>query len=59
MALSLINIHVNVSVISTSFFDLLAGTLAVVDGTSVAATDVQNDNGADATAFPIVMYSAK
>ncbi|MBO0602625.1 DUF4183 domain-containing protein [Sporosarcina sp. E16_3] len=54
MALTLINIHVNVSGTSTRFFDVLAATLAVVDGTTVAATAFLDDSGTAATAFPVV-----
>jgi len=54
MALSLINIHVNVSASSTRFFNVLAATLAVVDGTIVAATAFLDDSGTAATTFPLV-----
>lgn len=54
MALSLININVNVSASSTKFFNVLAATLDVVDGTTVDATDFLDDTGAAATAFPVV-----
>ncbi len=54
MALSLINIHVNVSGTSTRFFNVLAAPLAVTDGTTIAATAFLDDSGVAATAFPIV-----
>jgi hypothetical protein len=54
MALSLININVNVSGNSTRFFNVLAAPLAVVDGTTVAATAFLDDSGTAATAFPVV-----
>ncbi len=54
MALSLINIHVNVSGTSTRFFNVLAAPLAVTDGTTIAATSFLDDSGVAATAFPIV-----
>ena len=54
MALSLINIHVNVSGNSTRFFDVLAAPLAVSDGTTIAVADFLDDSGEVATAFPIV-----
>lgn len=54
MALSLININVNVTSTSTRFFNVLETTLAVVDGTTVAATDFLDDSGTAATAFPVV-----
>lgn len=54
MALSLININVNVSGTSTRFFNVLAAPLVVVDGTTVAATTFLDDSGTAATAFPVV-----
>lgn len=54
MALSLINIHVNVSGTSTRFFDVLAASLAVTDGTTIPASAFLNDSGNAATAFPVV-----
>ncbi|MFJ5713560.1 DUF4183 domain-containing protein [Neobacillus sp. NPDC093127] len=54
MALSLINIHVNVTGTSTRFFDVLAATLTVTNGTTVPATDFLDDSGTAATAFPVV-----
>jgi hypothetical protein len=54
MALSLINIHVNVSGTSTRFFNVLAAPLAVTDGTTIAATAFLDDSGVAATAFPVV-----
>lgn len=54
MALSLININVNVSGTSTRFFNILAAPLAVTDGTTIAATAFLNDSGVAATAFPVV-----
>lgn len=54
MALSLINIHVNVSGSSTRFFNVLAAPLVVADATTVAATAFLDDSGTAATAFPVV-----
>ncbi|MGE6600214.1 DUF4183 domain-containing protein [Lysinibacillus fusiformis] len=54
MALSIINIHVNVTGTSTRFFNVLAADLAVTDGTTVNATDFLNDSGNAATTFPVV-----
>ena len=54
MALSLININVNVSGNSTRFFNVLAAPLVVVDGNTVAATTFLDDSGTAATAFPVV-----
>lgn len=54
MALSLININVNVTGTSTRFFNVLAAPLVVVDGTTVAATAFLDDSGTAATAFPVV-----
>ncbi|MFJ7953532.1 hypothetical protein ACIQZG_18680 [Lysinibacillus sp. NPDC096418] len=38
MALSIINIHVNVTGTSTRFFNVLAANLTVADGTTIPAT---------------------
>lgn len=54
MALSIININVNVTGTSTRFFNVLATPLTITDGTTVAATAFLNDNGTAATTFPIV-----
>ena len=54
MALSIINIHVNVTGTSTRFFDVLTANLAVTDGTTIAATAFLDDSGTAATAFPVV-----
>lgn len=54
MALSIINIHVNVSGTSTRFFNVLATPLTITDGTTVAVTTFLNDSGNAATTFPIV-----
>ncbi|KOS64668.1 MULTISPECIES: DUF4183 domain-containing protein [Lysinibacillus] len=54
MALSIINIHVNVTGTSTRFFDVLAANLTVADGTTIPATDFLDDSGTAATTFPIV-----
>ena len=54
MALSLININVNVSGNSTRFFNVLTDTLVIADGTTVLATDFLNDSGTNATTFPVV-----
>ncbi|MER2088372.1 MAG: DUF4183 domain-containing protein [Sporosarcina sp.] len=54
MALSLININVNVSGTSARFFNVLAAPLTVVDGTTVPATAFLDDSGVAATAFPVV-----
>jgi len=50
MALSIINIHVNVTGTSTRFFNVLAAPLAITDGT----TAFLDDSGTAATAFPVV-----
>lgn len=54
MALSLININVNVTGSSTKFFNVLSSNLVVTDGTTVLATDFLDDSGNAATAFPVV-----
>jgi len=54
VALSIINIHVNVTGTSTRFFNVLAAPLAIADGTTVAATTFLNDSGTAATVFPEV-----
>lgn len=54
VALSIINIHVNVTGTSTRFFNVLAAPLAITDGTTVAATTFLDDSGTAATAFPVV-----
>jgi len=54
LALSIINIHVNVTGTSTRFFDVLAAPLTVADGTTILATAFLNDNGVAATTFPVV-----
>ncbi|MFF2793370.1 DUF4183 domain-containing protein [Lysinibacillus xylanilyticus] len=54
MALSIINIHVNVTGTSTRFFNVLAAPLSITDGTTVAANTFLNDSGSAATTFPIV-----
>ncbi|MFJ7182831.1 DUF4183 domain-containing protein [Lysinibacillus xylanilyticus] len=54
MALSIINIHVNVTGTSTRFFNVLAAPLSITDGTTVAANTFLNDSGSPATTFPIV-----
>jgi hypothetical protein len=54
MALSLININVNVSGNSTRFFNVLAAPLVVADATVVLATTFLNDSGTAAGAFPVV-----
>lgn len=56
MALSIINIHVNVNGTSTRFFDVLAADLTVADGTTILATAFLNDSGTAATAFPVVTH---
>ena len=55
MALSLINIHVNVSGASARFFNVLAAPLVVTDGTTVEATTFLDDTGEAATSFPVVV----
>lgn len=55
MALSIINIHVNVTGTSTRFFNVLATTLTVADGTTIPATAFLDDSGTAATAFPVVV----
>lgn len=54
MALSIINIHVNVTSTSTRFFNVLATPLTISDGTTLTATTFLNDSGSAATTFPIV-----
>ncbi|MFJ8099754.1 DUF4183 domain-containing protein [Lysinibacillus sp. NPDC096212] len=54
MALSIINIHVNVTGTSARFFNVLAAPLTISDGTTVASTTFLNDSGSAATTFPIV-----
>ena len=54
MALSLINIHVNVSGDSTRFFNVLAAPLVVADGTAVLATTFLDDTGEFASGFPVI-----
>ncbi|MEY9976714.1 DUF4183 domain-containing protein [Lysinibacillus sp. RC79] len=54
MALSIINIHVNVTGTSARFFNVLATPLTITNGTKVAATSFLKDNGTAATTFPIV-----
>lgn len=55
VALSIININVNVSGTSTKFFNILATPLAIIDGTTLAATTFLTDSGTAATAFPVVI----
>ncbi|MFJ7647653.1 DUF4183 domain-containing protein [Lysinibacillus sp. NPDC097279] len=55
MALSIININVNVSSTSTRFFNVLATPLEITDGTTLAATTFLTDSGTAATAFPIII----
>ncbi|MGE8001381.1 DUF4183 domain-containing protein [Lysinibacillus sp. NPDC093190] len=52
MALSIINIHVNVTGTSTRFFDVLAADLAVTNGTTIPVANFVDDTGAAAAAFP-------
>lgn len=54
MPLSIMNINVNVSGSSRRFFNVLAATLNVVDGTTIAATAFTDDSGTAITAFPEV-----
>ncbi|KOS63478.1 DUF4183 domain-containing protein [Lysinibacillus agricola] len=54
MALSIININVNVTGASTRFFYVLATSLTITDGTTVEATTFLNDSSTAATTFPIV-----
>ena len=54
MALSLININVNVEASSEKFFNVLDSTLDVVDGTTVLVSEFLDDTGVAATAFPVV-----
>jgi len=49
LALSIINIHVNVTGTSTRFFNVLAAPLSISDGTTVAANTFLNDSGSAAT----------
>jgi len=55
VALSIINLNVNVYCTSTRFFNILATPLAITDGTTIAATTFLTDSGSTATAFPIVI----
>ncbi|QTD40992.1 DUF4183 domain-containing protein [Sporosarcina sp. Te-1] len=55
MALSIININVNVAGTSTRFFDVLAANLTVADGTTIPVADFLDDSGTTATSFPIVV----
>ena len=55
MALSIMNINVNVTGSSMRFFNVLAATLPVIDGTIVAATDFLDDSGDAAAAFPVLV----
>ncbi|MFJ5768678.1 DUF4183 domain-containing protein [Psychrobacillus sp. NPDC093180] len=54
LALSLMNIQVNVSGTSTRFFNVLAAPLVVTDGTTIPATAFLDDSGTAATAFPVI-----
>ncbi|MEK4759788.1 hypothetical protein MHH85_05955 [Viridibacillus sp. FSL E2-0187] len=54
MALSIINIHVNVNSTSTRFINVLAAILTVAEGTTVLATAFLDDSGNAATVFPVV-----
>jgi hypothetical protein len=54
MALSIININVNVTGTSDRFFDVLAAPLVVADGTTILATAFLTDAGVAAAAFPVV-----
>lgn len=54
MALSIININVNVTGTSTRFFNILAAPLVVADGTTVLATAFLDDSGTAAANFPVV-----
>lgn len=55
MALSIININVNVTGSSTRFFNVLASNISVTDGITIAATAFLDDSGTAATAFPVVV----
>ena len=54
MALSIININVNVTSSSTRFFNVLVSNLSVSNGTTIEATTFLDDSGNAATAFPVV-----
>ncbi|QDQ02286.1 DUF4183 domain-containing protein [Lysinibacillus fusiformis] len=54
MALSIININVNVTGSSTRFFHILPTTLTVADGTTIPVASFLDDSGVAAAAFPIV-----
>lgn len=54
MALSLININVNVTGTSTRFFHILATPLIVTHSTTVPAVDFLSDSGTAADSFPVV-----
>ncbi|MDF2652303.1 MAG: hypothetical protein K0Q73_8108 [Paenibacillus sp.] len=54
MALSIINIHVDVSGTSERFFNILAAPLSITPASTLLATTFLDDTGAAATAFPVV-----
>lgn len=54
MALSIININVNVTGSSKRFFNILATSLTVAANTTIAATAFLDDTGTAATTFPDV-----
>lgn len=54
MALSIININVNVTGTSTRFFNILAAPLVIADGSTMAATTFLTDSGTAADNFPVI-----
>lgn len=55
MALSIMNINVNVTGTSRRFFNVLDTVLQVVDGTTIDVAEFLDDSGNVATAFPVVV----
>jgi hypothetical protein len=55
MALSIININVNVTGTSDRFFNVLAAPLTITPASTLAATTFLDDTGTAATAFPVVV----
>ncbi|WP_025688836.1 DUF4183 domain-containing protein [Paenibacillus zanthoxyli] len=55
MALSIININVNVTGTSNRFFNVLAAPLSITPASTLAATTFLDDTGTAVTAFPVVV----
>jgi hypothetical protein len=55
MALSIINIQVNVTSTVERFFNVLAAPLAITPASTVAVADFFDDTGVEATDFPIIV----